>query len=281
MEIGALKLKSRVFLAPMLEVNDLPFRILCKKAGAGLVYTGMVNPLSKKHLQLDDCPALQIFTNDSKGIREFIKKHEAKVCLFDFNLGCPSKVARKLGFGAFLHEKLELIEEILKIMRSTTKKPITLKLRKSPNAFKILKIAEKYVDAVAIHPRTDEQGYSGDPDLNFARLFKSKTKLPVIYSGNVDERNYKSLLEEFDFVMVGRRAIGDPNIFSRISGAGKTNFDYLDWLALEERYPQPFRQIKFQAMFFTKRKKNAKELRRKLALAKTKEEVRRVWESSF
>ena len=98
--IGNLKLKSRIFLAPMLEPNDIAFRLLCKKAGCGLTYTGMTSPLSKAKLNLDDNPALQLFGNGEIGIRKFIKKYDKNVSLWDFNLGCPSKLSKKLGHGA-------------------------------------------------------------------------------------------------------------------------------------------------------------------------------------
>ena len=277
MEIRNLKLKNRIFLAPMAEVNDFPFRLLCKKSGCGLTYTGMINPLSKQELQLGDKPALQIFTTNTKGLKEFIKKYQNKVSLFDFNLGCPAKTAKKLGFGIFLHNDLNLIEEILKVMRSSTKKPITIKLRKSKNAFKIIKIANKYVNAITIHPRTQQQGYSGEPDLEFAKKIKSRTKLPVIYSGNVNEKNYKQLLKEFDFIMIGRQAIGNPNIFAKITKTKQKNFSFKDWLELEKKYSQPFKIIKFQAMQFTKNSSNAKDLRGQLILAKSVKKIKEVY----
>jgi tRNA-dihydrouridine synthase B len=272
MEIGPLKLKNRFLLAPMLEPNDIAFRLLCKTAGCALTYTGMINPLSKQKLFLDDKPAIQLFCNDPKGIIPFIKKYDKKVVLWDFNLGCPSKLSKRLEHGAFMHEDTKTIERILKKMRSTTKKPISIKLRKSPNALKIAKLAEKYVDTIAIHPRTASQGYSGEPDLKFAEKIKQAVSVPVIYSGNVNEGNAKNLLKKFDFLMVGRAAIGDPNIFSRLIGH-KSYLSFEDYLKLAKKYKLPFRQIKMQAMNFTKGASNAKDLRRRLVRAKTVENI--------
>jgi tRNA-dihydrouridine synthase B len=252
--------KNRIFLAPMEEVNDIAFRLLCKEAGAGLTYTGMINPLTQKEISLEDKPALQLFCTSEKGVKEFIKKYDDEVSLWDFNLGCPAKTAKKHGFGSFLINDLEIIERILKTIRESTDKPVSVKIRKSNNAFKILEIAEKYCDVICIHPRTQSQGYGGSPDIEFAEKFKSKTKLPVIYSGDVDETNFKELLKKFDYVMIGRKAIGNPNIFAKISGK-KYNFGFEDYLALAKKYNFYFRQIKFQAMCFTKGKENAKELR--------------------
>lgn len=271
-KIGSLELKNRFLLAPMLEPNDIAFRILCKKAGCALAYVGMTSPLSKKKLVLEDRPAVQLFGNSEKGIKKFIEEYDKKVLLWDFNLGCPSKLSKRLHHGAFMHKEIDLIEKILKTMKSSTKKPITIKLRKSKNAIKIAKISEKYVDAIAIHPREISQGYSGKPDYKFALKIKKKVSVPVIYSGDVNEKNAFDILKDFDFVFVGRRAIGNPNVFSRLTGS-EVSFTFLDYLDIAKKYGLPFRQIKMQAMNFTKGLKEAKEGRRKLAKIKTFEEL--------
>ena len=273
--IGSFKPKNRFFLAPMLEPNDIAFRLLCKKAGCALTYTGMINPLSKQKIIFDDKPAVQIFCTKPKGIKEFIKKHEKEVVLFDFNLGCPSTLAEKLGFGSFLHEDISAIEEILKVMRESTKKPITIKLRKSEKALAIAKMASKYVDAIGIHPRTQKQGYSGEPDLDFALRIKKEIDLPIIYSGNVNERNIKILLENFDFIMVAREAIGNPGIFYKLLGIDK-KIKFKDYLKLADKYKLFFRQIKYQAINFTKGMNNAKEIRNRLSSVKTIEEIKDI-----
>ena len=123
MKIRNLKTKNKFFLAPMLEPNDIAFRLLCKMAGCSLTYTGMMFPLSKQKLNLQDKPAIQLFGNTDKGIKEFVEKYDKKVSLWDFNLGCPSKLSRKLSHGAFMHTDLEAIEKILKTLRNSTKKP--------------------------------------------------------------------------------------------------------------------------------------------------------------
>jgi tRNA-dihydrouridine synthase len=273
-KIGNLKLKNRIFLAPMEDINDIAFRIMCQKAGCGLTYTGMISPLSKQKIYLDDKPALQLFCIHTKGINEFIKKYDKNVSLWDLNLGCPAKNAKKHGFGSFLKD-LNMIEEILKIMRKSTKKPLTIKMRKSDISYDILKIAEKYCDAICIHPRTQAQGYSGEPDLKFAEDIKSKTKLPVIYSGNVNEYNYKSLLKKFDYVMIGREAIGRPEIFA-ITTDAKFEKSFEDYLKLAKKYHLYFRCIKNQAINFTKGLKDSAKLRNRISGIKNLEELRRL-----
>lgn len=279
MKIGKLKLKNRFLLAPMLEPNDIAFRLLCKKAGCGLTYTGMTSPLSKQKMYLDDKPAVQLFGNNANGIKSFIKKYDSKVSLWDFNLGCPSKLSRRLEHGAFMHKDVKAIEEILKAMRSATKKPVTIKLRKSDNAIEIAKMAKKYVDAIGIHARTSGQGYSGEVDYDFALKLKKAVSVPVIYSGNVNEKNVAKILKDFDFVFIGREAIGDPGIFSRLN-VKESKINFGDYLKLAKKYQLYFRQIKFQAMNFTKGISGAKKIRLGLVGAKTVLDVKRVMKTN-
>lgn len=267
--------KNSFLLAPMLEPNDIAFRILCKKAGAGGIYTGMVNTLSKKKMILDDEPVIQIFCNKTEGIKEFIKKYNKDVSGWDLNLGCPSDVAVKLKFGAYL-EDLKKIEEILKEIRKNTGKFFSVKIRKSNNSFKILKIAERYCNALIIHPRTKEQGYSGKADLNFALQLKKISKIPIIYSGDVNEKNAAELSKKFDFVMIGRAAIGNPNIFAFLTNS-KKRFFFKDYIELATRYKLPFSQIKFQALNFTKGIKNATKIREEITKAKSLEAIKEIY----
>ncbi len=277
-KIGNLKLKNQYFLAPMLEPNDIAFRLLCKKAGCSLTYTGMTNPLTIKKQNLQDKPALQLFTNSVKGIKQFMKQYDKKVAMWDFNLGCPSKLSRKLGHGAFLQKDLNTIQSIFKEIRSSTKRPCTVKLRKSPNTIEIARLAEQEnFDAIIIHPRTIQQGYSGEPDYKFALKLKQSVKIPVIYSGNVTTKNYKTILNDFDFVMIGREAMGNPGIFLQLQNKNK-KIKFQDYLKLAKKYKLYYRQIKYQAMNFTKGKKNAKIMRRELIRAKTLKDIEKSYD---
>jgi len=274
MKLKNLKTKNDFFLAPMEEVNDICFRLLCKKAGAGLTWTPLTSPLTPQEQFLDDKPVLQLFATETKGIKEFMKKYDKKVSGWDFNLGCPADTAKRFGYGAYLKD-LKKIEEILKLMRENTKKPLFVKIRKSSYAFEILKIAEKYCDAITIHPRTVSQGYSGEPDLDFAKKLKEKSSIPVIYSGNINEKNFNKYSEIFDSLMIGRGAMGNPNIFSKLNGK-KEKIYFKDYLNLSKKYPLYFRQIKFQAMQFTKGQRNSRQLRNKLVYTKNLEEIKKL-----
>lgn len=274
--LGNLKLKSRVLLAPMLEPNDIAFRLLCNRAGCGLTYTGMTSPLSKAKIYLDDKPALQLFGSSARGIESFMKKYNNEVSLWDFNLGCPSKLSKKMKHGAFMASELDDIREILKVMRGCTEKPVTVKIRKSGGAFDIVRIAEEVgIDAVCIHARDAGQGYSGEVDYEFALEIKAKTKLPVIFSGVSRIEDVEGILEDFDFVMIGREAIGRPGVFAKYSGS-EEDVSFGEYLKLAKEYGLFFRQVKYQAMNFTKGVKGGKEMRMRLIGAKSSGDVERI-----
>lgn len=275
MEKIKLPVRNKIFLAPMEGVNDVAFRIMCKEAGVGMTYTQLTAVMNPNEIHLDDKPVMQIFANKLLGIKDFIKKHDSKVSYWDLNLGCPSTMAKKQGHGSYL-EDLDLIEDILKLMRKTTKKAVTVKIRKSPIADEVLKIAQIYCDAIGIHARTREKAYTGDADLDWAKEFKKKSKIPVIYSGNVDETNYKEYLEIFDYVMIGRKAIGHPEIFSKITNT-KFNKSFKRYLELAQKYNIPWRLIKFQAMQFTKGDRYSKKKRLEIYKTKNLEELKKIY----
>lgn len=270
-KIGNLKLKNRILLAPMLEPNDIAFRLLCKRAGCALTYTGMTSPLSKQKLYLDDKPMLQLFGNSSRGITSFMKKYDAEVSGWDFNLGCPSKLSRKCKHGAFMQNELKEIKKILEVMRKNTKKPVTIKIRKSRYAFDIVRLAEEArVDAICIHARTVEQGYSGEVDYAYALEVKRRAGIPVIFSGVLDIGKVGKILKDFDFVMIGRAGIGKPGVFAELlKKEDGEKFSFKGYLKLAKKYDLFFRQIKYQAMNFTKGMKGGKRLREKLVEAKS------------
>jgi tRNA-dihydrouridine synthase len=273
-----IKLKNRIFLAPMHQINDIAFRLLCKRAGAALTYTGLLNPHTREYLSFKDKPAVQFACNNPQGLKEFIKKHDKKISLYDFNLGCPSPHAKQSKIGYFMIKNTKEIETILKTIKENTKKPLTLKIRKvdDENLKNIIALAEKYCEAIAVHPRTQAQGYSGIPDLEFARHVKSLTKLPIIYSGNINTKEQAdNLLKEFDFIMVGRSAIGNPGIFYELKSKKSKKITFQTWLKLAKKINPKiyFSHIKFQALNFTKGFDGSHQIRHKLSLAKNEKEI--------
>ena len=162
-------------------------------------------------------------------------------------------------------------EDILKVMRSSTKKPVTIKIRKSNEAVELAKMAERVgVDAICVHARTISQGYSGEVDYDFALKIKKAVGIPVIFSGNVTEDTVEDILKDFDFVMIGRAAIGRPEVF------GGSRIEFAEYLKLAKKYKLFFRQVKYQAMNFTKGIAGGKALRMALIDAKDIEDIERI-----
>jgi len=250
MKIGNLELENNVFLAPMAGVTDLPFRILCKEMGCGLVYSEMVsakgilydNKNTTELLEIDpkERPvAVQLFGSDPEILGAMAKKIEQyPIDIIDVNMGCPAPKIVKNGEGSCLMKTPELVGRIVKSLVESQSKPVTIKFRKGfdddhINAVEIAKIAEANgASAVAVHGRTREQYYSGKADWDIIKQVKEAVNIPVIGNGDVfTPQDAKNLLEHTgcDAIMVGRGAQGNPWIFKRI----------LHYLQTGELLPEP------------------------------------------
>lgn len=237
LKIGNIELDNPVILAPMAGVTDLPFRLLCKEQGAGLLCMEMVSAKaiyynSKNTEELmrilpEECPvSLQLFGSDADIMAEMAKRIEEKpFAILDINMGCPVPKVVNNGEGSALMKNPKLVEEIVSKVSRAIKKPVTVKIRKgfdenSVNAVEIAKIAEAAgAAAVAVHGRTREQYYAGHADWECIRAVKEAVKIPVIGNGDVvDAASAKKLLEQTgcDGIMIGRGAQGNPWIFKEV-----------------------------------------------------------------
>lgn len=237
MRIGNVTLDNNIILAPMAGITDLPFRLLCKEQGAGLLCMEMVsakaiyynNKNTESLMEIDERErpvSLQLFGSDADIMSEMAKKIEEKPFdILDINMGCPVPKVAGNGEGSALMKKPELVREIVSKVVKATCKPVTVKIRKGfdescVNAVEIARIIEDCgAAAVAVHGRTREQYYSGRADWDIIRQVKEAVSIPVIGNGDVTgPESAKKMLEEIgvDGIMIGRAARGNPWIFGQI-----------------------------------------------------------------
>lgn len=236
LKIGNVKLEGNIFLGPMAGVTDLPFRLLCREKGAALAYTEMIsakgvrynnkNTESMMHIRNEERPvALQLFGADPDIINDTARRiEERSFDILDINMGCPVPKVVNSGEGSALMKNPGLIGEIVRKVSDGYSKPVTVKIRKgfddnSINAVEVAKIAEANgAAAIAVHPRTREQFYSGKADWDIIRAVKEAVSIPVIGSGDIfTPQDAKDMLEQTgcDAVMIARGARGNPWIFEQ------------------------------------------------------------------
>jgi len=240
MQIGSLKLKNNIVLAPLAGITNLPFRLLAKEAGCGLVCSEMVSakglvhhsPKTERLLasSAEEKPvSVQLFGADPEDMAAAASAVEASGAdVVDINFGCAVGKVVKTGAGAALMKAPARAEAILKAVGRSVGIPLTIKIRagwtaSGEQAVQIAKMAQDAgAAAVSVHPRTAGQGFRGEADWRIIRLVKNELKIPVI--GNGDIRSAEDAVRMraqtgCDGVMVGRRAIGYPWIFSQIRAA--------------------------------------------------------------
>lgn len=236
-KIGSLELENPVVLAPLAGITNLPFRLIAKARGCGLVCSemissnGLVRDSEKTWKMLESQPeekplSIQIFGADPAIMAEAARMvAEEGADILDINLGCSVRKIVKTGAGVSLMREPRKAGAIFKAVREAVGIPFTIKIRSGwdasgRQALEIAKIAEDSgVDALAVHPRTASQGFRGRADWPIIAEVKRRVSIPVIGNGDIVEPDDALAMRDqtgCDAVMIGRAAIGNPWIFEKI-----------------------------------------------------------------
>lgn len=269
LQIGNVTLENNIILGPMAGVSDLPFRLLCREMGAGLVCMEMVsakaiiyknrNTGMLMEIHEDEHPvSLQLFGSEPAIMQEAVGMiKDRPYDILDVNMGCPVPKVVSNGEGSALMKKPELIQEIVAALVKVSDRPVTVKIRKGFNDASVnavecaLAAAEGGAAAIAVHGRTREQYYSGEADWEIISKVKEAVNVPVIGNGDVNTpQDAQRMFDETgcDGVMVARAAQGNPFIFREFKSFFETG-EICEKPSMQEIYDTVIRHADLQLKY--------------------------------
>ena len=300
-KIGNVKIKNGLFLAPMVEITDLPYRLICRKAGAGISYTEMLyvdaitheNSKTKKLMETSSKEkpiGIQITGSNISELKKAISmKIFDRYDIVDLNCGCPSVRITENEAGSFLLKNPGKIAEMISLLKDSGY-TTTAKIRlgyEDYNAVKVSKIIEKAgADALTVHARLAIHSGKIPADWSWIKKIKGEIGIPVIGNGDIfNGSDTGKMLEIADGAMIARAAIGDPYIFERIEKYLKSgiepDFDlrknlnaFIDYLAICKKYDfKDIGRIKNVGSNFLKKFEGAAKARSEIMKARTFDEI--------
>lgn len=302
MKIGSLEIRYRAIPAPLASLTDIAFRKLLDEIGyTGYMVSEMISSegLRRRHARTLDMirpgdfktpQFVQLFGSKPEPFVDAVKyiENETSFHGVDLNMGCPAQKVVKRGGGAALLKDPPMAASILREVKKNTRLPVTVKIRlgfNRDNVLEMVKVLEQEgADAIAVHFRTREDGYSGHARWDIAPAVKDQLKTGIPFIGNGDIKTAGEALEKMkivDAVMIGRGMVSNPLIFARTAGI-ESNDLTMEWVCrrllqlIQEHYApdQRLPRVKAYARFLFSHRRYSKKIRHKIYTAPTFEEAR-------
>lgn len=291
--IGRVRLPNNLVLSPMAGFSDLPFRVLCRRHGAGLVCSEMVSATSvlrevphtmqrMRTLEEETPMSIQLFGTDPSAVEQAARDLDRRCAIVGFNMGCPAHQIQRQGCGAAMLDTPELALRMVEAVKAGTDKPLLVKMRLGNRArmdsVAFARALERAgADGLIVHGRTAAMGYSGRSDWEEIARVKAAVGIPLVGNGDVVDgpSAEKALRTGVDGIALGRATLGNPRVFREIAHHLQTGErlppatpaerleDFLDYLRMAEAVGVDPVQVREQAQQFTRGLRGGADLRRR------------------